>query len=479
MSYANKTQMFEKIKIRHQISARHAKKRSNIKSQFSISVQNKFEMLQEVTSAEEKLNLLRESIEKSLHDPVPVKTRKEHKKWMTQEILELMDERRMLKSNSTLYQELNKVIRKKYNEAKEMWLSKKCSQIEANSLKNCTKKMHDEIRELSGKRKSSPQGRCIRAVDGSMLTDRNDILNRWAEYIEELFQDDREDKPEIDKPMEGLKIMIDEVRAAMKKTKYGKTAGSDSITIETLDALANWGIDFITTLLNQIYDSGEIPKEMCKSIFIMLPKKDVATEGGMHRTIGLMSHLTKLLLRILMERMRSKLKPEISNSQFGFMADKGKRNAIFTLSMMIERAIEMKKDLYLCFIDYAKAFDRVKHNELFGILSGLDIDGKDLRIIRNLYLDQTAATRLDGVVSQFKPIKRGVRQGCVLSPDLFNIYGERILYNIRDQDGCNIGGMNINNLRYADDMVLIAEAERAPSFGGLLEKQLLLKNYPP
>ena len=96
---------------------------------------------------------------------------------------------------------------------------------------------------------------------------------------------------------------------------------------------------------------------------------------------------------------------------------------------------------------------------LFGILSGLDIDGKDLRIIRNLYWDQTAATRLDGVVSQFKPIKKGVRQGCVLSPDLFNIYSERVLYNIRDQDGCNIGGMNINNLRYADDTVLIAEAE--------------------
>ena len=198
---------------------------------------------------------------------------------------------------------------------------------------------------------------------------------------------------------------------------------------------------------------------MCKSIFIVLPEKDGTTECGMHRTVSLMSHLTKLLLRILMQRMRSKLKPEISNSQFGFMADKGTRNVIFTLSTMIERTIEMKKDLYLCFIDHAKAFDRVKHNELFGILSGLDIDGKDLRTIRNLYWDQTAATRLDGEVSQFIPIKRGARQGCVLSPDLFNIYSERILYNIRDHDRCNIGGMNINNLRYADNMVLIAEAE--------------------
>ena len=119
----------------------------------------------------------------------------------------------------------------------------------------------------------------------------------------------------------------------------------------------------------------------------------------------------------------------------------------------------MKNDLYLCFIDYAKAFDRVRHNELFRVLNGLDIDGKDLRIIRNLYWDQTAATRLDGEVSQFKPTKRGVHQGCVLSPDFFNICSEMILRNIKDLDGCSIGGVNINSLRYADDTVLIADSE--------------------
>ena len=131
-----------------------------------------------------------------------------------------------------------------------------------------------------------------------MLTDRNDISNRWAEYIEELFEDDREDKPEIDRPMEGPKSMIDEVQAAMKEMIYGKAAGPDNITIETLDALGDWGIVFITNLVNQIYDSGEIPKEMCNSIFIMLPKKDGATECGMHRAISLMSHITKLLPRM-------------------------------------------------------------------------------------------------------------------------------------------------------------------------------------
>ena len=87
-------------------------------------------------------------------------------------------------------------------------------------------------------------------------------------------------------------------------------------------------------------------------------------------------------------------------------------------------SIEMQKDLYLCFIDYSKAFDNVRHEKLFNILEHLDIDGKDLRVIRNLYWDQSAAVRIGGELSEYKLIKRGVRQGCVMSPDLFNIYNE-------------------------------------------------------
>ena len=98
--------------------------------------------------------------------------------------------------------------------------------------------------------------------------------------------------------------------------------------------------------------------------------------------VSLMSHLTKVLLRIIMARMRKSLRPEISQLQFGFVPDKSTRNAIFTLSMLAERCIEMQKDLYLCYIDYSKAFDKVRHEKLFNILEHLDIDGKDLRVIR-------------------------------------------------------------------------------------------------
>ncbi|GFR94219.1 RNA-directed DNA polymerase from mobile element jockey-like [Elysia marginata] len=88
-----------------------------------------------------------------------------------------------------------------------------------------------------------------------------------------------------------------------------------------------------------------------------------------------------------MTRIRSKIRPEIAESQFGYVPGKGTRNAIFTLSMLMERAVEVQHDIYLCFIDYSKAFDMVKHSALFGILDQLNINGKDLTILRNLYWD--------------------------------------------------------------------------------------------
>jgi len=81
---------------------------------------------------------------------------------------------------------------------------------------------------------------------------------------------------------------------------------------------------------------------------------------------------------------------EISGVQFGFVADSGTRNAIFALRSMTERAIEMQKDVFMCFIDYTKAFDKVKHMELFEDLRNLDIYQKDLKLLANLYWNQTA-----------------------------------------------------------------------------------------
>ena len=100
----------------------------------------------------------------------------------------------------------------------------------------------------------------------------------------------------------------------------------------------------------------------------------------------------------------------------------------------------MQMDLYLCFIDYTKAFDRVNHEQLQDVLQNLDLDGKDIRLLKNFYWEQQAGMRINNRIGDFKQIKRGVRQGCVFSPDLFNLYSEQILREIKDMKGLVIGG---------------------------------------
>ena len=282
------------------------------------------------------------------------------------------------------------------------------------------------------------------------------MLERWSEYIKELYDDERPNVKIIDRNFDGPSLLMEEVGYAMKKMKTGKATGPDMISIEMIEPLEEMGIEAVTHLLNEMYKTGEMPKDMLKSIFIAIPKKEGTIDCESHRTISLMSLITKILLRVLLIRARNKIKREISEEQFGFQEGQGTINAIFTVRNLVERCLEKRKDIHICFIDYSKAFDRVQHSKIMDTLQELEIDGNDLRIIRNLYWQQTAAIKIENETSIYQPIKRGVRQGCVMSPDLFSIYTEKIMKYIKDMPGIRFNGHVINNLRYADDTALLA-----------------------
>ena len=117
------------------------------------------------------------------------------------------------------------------------------------------------------------------------------------------------------------------------------------------------------------------------------------------------------------------------------------------------------RDVYTCFIDYRKAFDTVKHESLVELLQSLNVDKSETRLLINLHWKQTAAVRCGDDISEWWDIKQGVRQGCVASPHLFALYTEMIMRELDDMDDFRIGGTVVNNLRYADDTVIIAKSE--------------------
>ena len=131
-------------------------------------------------------------------------------------------------------------------------------------------------------------------------------------------------------------------------------------------------------------------------------------------------------------------------------------------SIIIEKAREFQKNLYFCFIDYAKAFDCVDHNKLWRILKETGMPDHLICLLRNLYAGQEATVRTEHATADWFQIGKGVHQGCTLPPCLFTLYAEYIMRNAgleEAQAGIKIAGRNINNLRYADDTTLMAESE--------------------
>ena len=352
---------------------------------------------------------------------------------------------------------MDRSIKQMCKEKKEEWLGKMCEEMEQLEKVN-SRLMAEKIREITGKRRTT-RNTIIKDKNGNILTERSDVLKRWEEYVDELYGDTRGERPEFGEIEPGPSIMRCEVEKAVRRMKWRKAEGSDGVVVEMVEAAGDFAIEKITELANIIYDTGNIPKRTEESEFIVIPKKEGAVECGKHRTISIMSQVAKIVLRVIDERLRRKVEETVDRAQFGFRKGKGTPNAIFVLRTIIERAIEKQKDLFMCFVDFEKAFDTVRHEVLVERLRRLGVDAADIRILTNLYWGQRAVVRIGDEKSDWIKIEKGVRQGCVLSPDLFSLYSQAVMDEIADLEGIKVGGLNINNIRYADDTVLIADTE--------------------
>ena len=166
------------------------------------------------------------------------------------------------------------------------------------------------------------------------------------------------------------------------------------------------------------------------------------------RIIALISHASKVMLKILQARLQQYVNHELPDVQAGFRKGRGTRDPIANIYWIMEKAREFQKNIYFCFIDYAKAFDCVDHNNLWKILKEMQIPDHLTCLLRNLYADQEARVRTGYGTTVLFQRGKGVRQGCILLPCLFNVYAEYIMRNAgleEAQAGIKIAGRNINN----------------------------------
>ena len=147
------------------------------------------------------------------------------------------------------------------------------------------------------------------------------------------------------------------------------------------------------------------------------------------RTIALILHASKTMLKILQPRLQQYVNSELSDVQAGFRKGRGTRDQITNILWIIKKAREFQKNIYFCFIDYAKAFDCVDHNKLWKILKEMGIPDHLTSLLRNLYAGQEATVRTGHGTTDWFQTGKGVHQGYILSPCSFNLHVEYIIQN--------------------------------------------------
>ncbi|KAL4152963.1 hypothetical protein QTP88_000796 [Uroleucon formosanum] len=375
------------------------------------------------------------------------------KAWIGKEIVKLIDERRKYKNNNTRegqqkYRQLRNQVNREARKAKEEWLEQQWSEIDEMFKANKIDYAYHKIQQFVGKRKRNVTN--IRDKIGQLLVDDEDIIKRWKEYIEELYEGEILEEITTNEKKSKLPILRLEFELALYDLKQNKAPGTDNITAELLQCASMKIKDALYQLTKDIYEKGDVPDDYCESIIVTIPKKSGANSCEQFRTLSLLTYVSKILTKIINRRIEGKVEQYLKNDQYGFRRQKGTREAILGIT-------------YLAFIDLEKAFDKVNWNKMLHILREIGIEKHDLRIIHSLYKNQKACIK-KGEITTNVQIKKGVRQGCTLSPPLFNCYIEKVINIVKAKltrlnIGIKIGGQIVSMIRFADDIVVIAESE--------------------
>ena len=386
-----------------------------------------------------------------------------NKPWISSRTLEIVEKRNRNRNRQSYeYKELNKQVKKSARTDKNCWIQERCKLIQNNFGSGKSREAYKLVKQIKGN--SASQIRAVKDKNGKTLTDDKDIMDRWAEYIKELYTDTNQygDRILADLQARTVKEMQEtddsilkrEVEKAIKKLKNEKSCGVDGIPAELIKAGGENVVARVWKLCNEIWRTEKWPEEWCKSMVVPLHKKGDMKECSNYRTIALIPHVCKTMLNILQERLRGAVEKHLSEEQGGFRPDRSTVQQILTIRLIAENVLESGQKLYHCFVDFKKAFDSVWHDGLWASLEALGVQKKLVRVIKALYQQSTMAVRTKAGLTNWIQTTIGCRQGDPLSPILFLVLLEKIMEKLECKEGLGVmvQGKEIKDLRFADDI---------------------------
>ena len=328
---------------------------------------------------------------------------------------------------------------------------------------------------LKNARKGNQQAEAkqVKDADGNILNEGNQIMSRWKQYFEELLHtEELEEIPsenEFQTQAEDSntdEIHVDEVIAAVKSLKKGKTPGHDRITGDMLKNMGTKGIEMLTTILNQAWKEAKIPADWKVGIIVPIFKKGDKRECRNYRGITLLSTPSKVYEQILQKKLVRQSDEVMEQSQSGFRKGRSINDHIFTLKQITEKSIHRNIEVYQAFIDLEKAFDRIPRTKIRSTLEKRNVDNKLIAAIMSLHDNNCNYVRTDNMQSEAFAVNNGLRQGGVLSPTLFNLVLDEAIKQTREATSKMYIGhrhmqpVYISECAFADDLVVFGKNEK-------------------
>ena len=293
---------------------------------------------------------------------------------------------------------------------------------------------------------------------------------KWEKYFSNLYDDpSRPDLNPTSPPSNqsncdpiNAKYTKNELDNTIAKLKTNKAAGKDKLLAEFIKSTEEPTRKLLLRMINTIYSTNIVPKSWCLGIITPIHKEGPKDDPDNYRGICIGSALSKVLSTMMNERLTTYAKANnmINKAQIGFEEKNRTSDHLLTVKSLVNKYVnDSKGKLYVCFVDFRKAFDTVWHQGLFTKLEESGITGNFINTLKDMYKKTECAVKLGDNITQFFKCKKGVRQGDPLSPLLFNIFINGIFERLHENncDPVTIDGIdNLNALAYADDIILMS-----------------------
>ena len=362
---------------------------------------------------------------------------KKSKSWITADSWKKIENRRAMKRmvdgakssrqkalKKEEYQRLDKEVNSSLRKDKREWANNIAQEAEDAARQGQMKGVHEATRKLCNERPKRVD--MVKDREGKLLSKEDEVRKRWQEhFMEVLNRPDPETVAEVvddsdnNKEIEQGPVTKLEIKNAIKDMKNGKAAGIDKITVEMMKADIDTAVYVLHDLLSLIWEEERISEDWCKGLIVKLPKKGDLTNCGNWRGITLMPTAAKVMGKVIIKRISRGVDKKLRKEQAGFRSGRSTIEQIFVLRNIIEQSVKWNASLYICFIDYEKAFDSVHRETLWMIMSSYGIPPKLVRMIQAMYKGSKCAVIDGGGKTGWFDIKSGVRQGCVISGFVF------------------------------------------------------------